>query len=116
MAKAVGFVNFPALYHATRATVPLADVRIAGPDGAEAASLFRAVLPAEPAKEVRSRTLDPALLNDGSWQITVEALDSEARHAEVALTLEGLRFLRVTRVEVSDNGSAYALVAHDAAV
>jgi len=100
----------PALYRAS-ALPELADLRIAGPDGAETAWLLRDVLPAGQEREVEATLLDPVGLADGGAAATFELGREERRHNAIRLDLAGETFLREVAVEVRDERGAWGLIA-----
>lgn len=102
----------PDLYrHSLAAPGTLADVRIAGPDGAEVPWARRAVPAAEPERQVEAALVDPVVRPDGSVRAALDLGKPGLRHSEVRLDLAGDEFLREARIETSDDGRRWDLAA-----
>ncbi|MFO0585271.1 MAG: DUF2339 domain-containing protein [Anaeromyxobacter sp.] len=99
-----------ALWQATRASAELADLRVAGPDGAEVPWALRAV--AGPAAEevVPATLVDPVALPDGAVRAVLDKGKRGLRTDELRLELEGDDFLRRARVETSDDGKRWGVL------
>ncbi len=96
--------------HSLAAPGTLADVRIAGPGGGEI-PWARAVPTAEPERQVEAALVDPVVRPDGSARAALDLGKPGMRHSEVRLDLAGDEFLREARIEISDDGRHWGLVA-----
>ncbi|HTN51809.1 MAG TPA: DUF2339 domain-containing protein, partial [Anaeromyxobacter sp.] len=107
----------PVLLRESRAPgATLGDVRIRDAGGAEVPWALRLV-GGEPAERtVEGKVIDPVVLPDGAVRAVVDLGPSPPRHGELRLDLEGKEFLRAVRLEVSDDGRRYGLLAEGARV
>ncbi len=94
----------------------LADVRIAGPRGDEVTWALRDVAAGEPEATFPVVVLDPAVFPDGSVRAVLDLGRAGERHGEIRLMLDGDDFLRIVRIETSDDGRRYGVVAEGARV
>jgi hypothetical protein len=100
-----------ALFRASRdAGGTLADVRLEGA-GAEVPYALRIGDPAPARRDVEGAVLDPVVLSDGASRALVDLGRSPPRHGELQLDLDGDEFLRTVRVEVSDDGRRFGVLA-----
>jgi len=99
-----------ALYGASRSRSVLADLRIAGPDGGEVPFVLRGVWQ-RPTDVHRGLVLDPVTLADGSSQALLDFGSDVSVHARVILEIDHVDYLRRTRVESSQNGRTFGLLA-----
>ncbi|MHC4819447.1 MAG: DUF2339 domain-containing protein, partial [Planctomycetota bacterium] len=99
-----------ALYGASRSRSVLADLRIAGPDGGEVPFVLRGVWQ-RPTDVHRGLVLDPVTLPDGSSQALLDFGSDVTVHARVNLEIDHTDYLRRTRVESSENGRTFGLLA-----
>ena len=88
----------------------LADVRIEGPGGAEVPWALRAAEERPAEQAVEGTVVDPVALPDGSVRAVVDLGAVPPRHGELRLDVSGDEFLRVVRLEVSQDGHAYGLL------
>ena len=93
-----------------------ADLRIAGPDGAEVPYLVEETGALRPSASVPSRAVDMSVPGVGPVSATWAIADKGATHCRVALTLEGEDFLRRARVETGESPGAMTTVADGAYV
>lgn len=101
-----------ALWEASRAAQgSLGDVRIAGPDGAEVPWSLRRV--GAPAVEVEEdvAVVDPVTLPDGAVRAVIDKGRRGLRTDTLRLDLQGEDFLRAVRLESSDDGRRYGVLA-----
>ncbi len=117
--RAIGGVTAPgdyrfdvdvALYGATRSRVGLADLRIAGPNGEEVPFVRRRVW-TRPRYGHRGRVLDPVRLPDGSTRVLLDFGRDAPEHERVVLEIDHTDYLRRTRVESSDDGRTFGILA-----
>jgi hypothetical protein len=94
----------------------LADVRLEAPGGAELAWALRDVAPAEPEVVLEATLVDPVVFPDGKVRAMLDLGRAGARHDEVRLDLEGEDFLRPVRVESSEDGRRWGVLADGARV
>jgi hypothetical protein len=94
----------------------LADVRLEAPGGAELPWTLRDVAPAEPEVVLEAALVDPAVFPDGKVRAVLDLGREGERHDEVRLTLAGEDFLRPVRVESSDDGRRWGVLADGARV
>src|SRR5581483_10339784 len=107
----------PALYRASASeTMPLADVRIAGPDGEEVAFLVRAVPIVAPPVEHAGGLVDPVVLPKGATRAVLDLGRPGLKHSEVLLRLGGADLMRRARVEISVDEAEWAVIAEGALV
>ena len=107
----------PPLYGATRTSSPLADMRITGPDNREVPYFIRDIAPQSVAKSVRVRVLDPVVLPDGRMRALLDlGTGPPLIHSRVSLNLQGVNYLRATRVESSTDRTLFGLLAQGAYV
>ncbi|WP_441287209.1 DUF2339 domain-containing protein [Sorangium sp. KYC3313] len=104
------------LYRESRAEELLADVRIAGPDGAEVPYVIREPGAAHASGRIAATMLDPGVDAAGVAHATW-ALDAPGtRHCRVELSVTGGSFLREARVETGADPRALSEVARGAYV
>ncbi|WP_438036220.1 DUF2339 domain-containing protein [Sorangium sp. So ce204] len=104
------------LYRESRAEELLADVRIAGPDGAEVPYVIREPGAAHASGRIAATMLDPGVDAAGVAHATW-ALDAPGtRHCRVELSVTGGSFLREARVETGADPRALSEVARGAHV
>ncbi|WP_437281680.1 DUF2339 domain-containing protein [Sorangium sp. So ce375] len=104
------------LYRESRAEELLADVRIAGPDGAEVPYVLREPGAAPPSGRIAATMLDPGVDAAGVAQATW-ALDAPGtRHCRVELSVVGSSFLREARVDTGTDPRSLSEVARGAYV
>lgn len=104
------------LYRESRAEELLADVRIAGPDGAEVPYVLREPGAAHSSGRIAATMLDPGVDAAGVAQATW-ALDAPGtRHCRVELSVIGGSFLREARVETGTDPRSLSEVARGAYV
>ncbi|WP_437592999.1 DUF2339 domain-containing protein [Sorangium sp. So ce1000] len=104
------------LYRESRAEELLADVRIAGPDGAEVPYVLREPGAAHSSGRIAATMLDPAVDAAGVTHATW-ALDAPGtRHCRVELTVIGSSFLREARVDTGADPMSLSEVARGAYV
>ncbi|WP_437801894.1 DUF2339 domain-containing protein [Sorangium sp. So ce693] len=104
------------LYRESRAEELLADVRIAGPDGAEVPYVLREPGAAHSSGRIAATMLDPGVDAAGVAQATW-ALDAPGtRHCHVELSVIGGSFLREARVETGTDPRSLSEVARGAYV
>ncbi|WP_437978012.1 DUF2339 domain-containing protein [Sorangium sp. So ce295] len=104
------------LYRESRAEEVLADVRIAGPDGAEVPYVIREPGAAHAPGRIAATMLDPGVDAAGVAHATW-ALDAPGtRHCRVELSVTGGSFLREARVETGADPRALSEVARGAYV
>jgi hypothetical protein len=89
----------------------LADLRIASPDGAEVPWALRAVGGPDGEEEVPAELVDPVVLPGGVVRAVIDKGKRGVRTDELRLDLEGDDFLRPVRIESSDNGRAFGVLA-----
>ena len=99
-----------ALYRASAAD-GLADLRLEGAGGEEVPWIVRSASPVESGRAVAARVLDPVVLPDGAARAVLDLGPQAARHGEVRLELVGVEFLRRARVESSEDGRAFGVLA-----
>ena len=99
-----------ALYRASAAD-GLADLRLEGAGGEEVPWLVRSARPAGNGRAVAARLLDPVVLPDGAARAVLDLGPAAARHGEVRLELAGEEFLRRARIESSEDGRAFGVLA-----
>lgn len=105
----------PALYRRSKAeAAPLADVRIAGPDGAEVPYLVREVPVQQPALDHPATLVDPVEHPDGATSAVLDLGRAGLKHSEVRVETDNVDFLRRTRVEVSQDERAWSKIAEGA--
>ncbi|WP_437818551.1 DUF2339 domain-containing protein [Sorangium sp. So ce1078] len=103
-------------YRESRAEELLADVRIAGPDGAEVPYVLRDAGAAPSAGRIAATMLDPGVDAAGVAQATW-ALDAPGtRHCRVELSVLGSSFLREARVDTGADPRSLSEVARGAYV
>jgi hypothetical protein len=85
----------------------LADVRIAGPDGAEVPFAIRPVDADRRDERVGAELVDPVVLAGGATRAVLDKGRRGLRTTAVALDLEGDDFLRPVRVESSEDGRRF---------
>lgn len=101
-----------ALYHASRAAPgTLADVRLEAPGGAEVPWALRDVAPPEPEVVLEATVVDPVVFPDGKVRAVLDLGRAGERHDEVRLDLEGEDFLRPVRIESSEDGRRFGVLA-----
>ncbi|MFT3917709.1 MAG: DUF2339 domain-containing protein [Anaeromyxobacteraceae bacterium] len=98
------------LLQATRAPAGLADVRVAGPDGAEVPWALRAVAGPAAEEEIPTALVDPVALPDGAVRAVLDKGKHGLRTDELRLELDGADFLRRARVETSDDGRRWGVL------
>ncbi|MGK3964519.1 DUF2339 domain-containing protein [Sorangium sp. So ce118] len=104
------------LYRESRAEELLADVRIAGPDGAEVPYVLRELGAAPGAGRIAATMLDPGVDAAGATHATW-ALDAPGtRHCRIELTVLGRTFLREARVDTGADPRSLSEVARGAYV
>ncbi|WP_437970658.1 DUF2339 domain-containing protein [Sorangium sp. So ce260] len=104
------------LYRESRAEELLADVRIAGPDGAEVPYVLRDAGAAPSAGRIAATMLDPGVDAAGVAHATW-ALDAPGtRHCRVELSVLGSSFLREARVDTGTDPRSLSEVARGAYV
>ncbi|XXT23315.1 DUF2339 domain-containing protein [Sorangium sp. So ce429] len=104
------------LYRESRAEELLADVRIAGPDGAEVPYVLRELGAAPGAGRIAATMLDPGVDTAGATHATW-ALDAPGtRHCRIELTVLGRTFLREARVDTGADPRSLSEVARGAYV
>ncbi|HTN85799.1 MAG TPA: DUF2339 domain-containing protein, partial [Sorangium sp.] len=104
------------LYRESRAAELLADVRIAGPDGAEVPYVLREPGVAPGAGRIAATMLDPGVDTAGATHATW-ALDAPGtRHCRIELTVLGRTFLREARVDTGADPRSLSEVARGAYV
>ncbi|WP_437514151.1 DUF2339 domain-containing protein [Sorangium sp. So ce1099] len=104
------------LYRESRAEELLADVRIAGPDGAEVPYVLREPGAAPGAGRIAATMLDPGVDTAGATHATW-ALDAPGtRHCRIELTVLGRTFLREARVDTGADPRSLSEVARGAYV
>jgi len=102
----------PALYRKSlNDAAPLADLRIAGPDGREVPYLLRDVPVVEPPTQHAVRLVDPVRLKDGGVQAVFDLGRAGLKHDRVILDVDGATFFRKTRIEVSQDEKEWKLIA-----
>jgi len=94
----------------------LADVRIAGPDGAEVRWALRRVAGQDPETEVQGTLVDPVALPQGALRAVLDKGRAGLRTDELRLDLEGDDFLRPVRVESSDDGRRWGVLSEGSRV
>lgn len=105
----------PPLYAASQSRPRLQDLRIVDSQGEELPWALRPVSADNARRGTRAaRVLDPVRLPDGGSQAVLDLGGAPAVHHVVELTLGGGRagFLRSTRVESSQDGSTWGVLAH----
>ncbi|WP_437759058.1 DUF2339 domain-containing protein [Sorangium sp. So ce1389] len=104
------------LYRESRAAELLADVRIAGPDGAEVPYVLREPGAAPGVGRIAATMLDPGVDTAGATHATW-ALDAPGtRHCRIELTVLGRTFLREARVDTGADPRSLSEVARGAYV
>ncbi|AUX41776.1 hypothetical protein SOCE26_031990 [Sorangium cellulosum] len=104
------------LYRQSRAEELLADVRIAGPDGAEVPYVLREAGAAPASGRIAATMLDPGVDTAGGAHATW-ALDAPGtRHCRVELSVLGSTFLREARVDTGADMKSLTEVARGAYV
>jgi hypothetical protein len=97
-----------ALYGATLSD--LADIRIAGPHGGEVPFLRRRVW-TRPRYGLRGNVLDPVKLPDGATRALLDFGRDAPEHERVVLEIDHTDYLRRTRVESSEDGRTFGILA-----
>jgi hypothetical protein len=101
-----------ALWQASRASPgTLADVRLAGPDGTEVGWALRRVGSPGGEVEVPVTLVDPVVLPDGRVRALLDKGRTLQRSDELRLDLAGDDFLRRVRVESSEDGRRFGVLA-----
>jgi type II secretory pathway pseudopilin PulG len=105
----------PALYRkSANDAAPLADLRIAGPDGREVPYFVREVPIVEPPTTHTVRLVDPVRLKDGSVQAVFDLGRAGLKHDRVILTVDGATFFRKTKIEISQDEREWKLLSEGA--
>ena len=119
--RAIGGVPAPGLYRVEidpplyrHAQPGLADVRLAGPEGAEVPYLIRQPPVAEPEQRHPATMVDPVELPGGGARAVFDLGRTGLRHSELRLAIDGSDYLRRTRVEVSADERHFATIAEGA--
>jgi len=89
----------------------LADVRIAGPGGAEVPWALRAVAGPPAEEQVPAALVDPVVLPDGAVRAVLDKGRRGLRTDELRLDVEGDDFLRRVRIETSEDGRRWGVLA-----
>jgi uncharacterized membrane protein len=89
----------------------LADLRIAGPGGEEVPWTLRPVGGPDGEEEVPATLVDPVVLSTGAVRAVVDKGRRGLRTDELGLELSGDDFLRPVRIESSDDGRTFGVLA-----
>lgn len=104
------------LYRQSLADDLLADLRIAGPGGAEVPYLVREIGAALPSGRIPAALLDPGIDTAGAVRATWALDVPGTRHCRVELSVLGATFLREVRVETGEDAKSMNEVARGAYV
>jgi hypothetical protein len=89
----------------------LADLRIAGPGGEEVPWTLRPVGGPDGEEEVPAALVDPVVLSTGAVRALIDKGKRGLRTDELRLELSGDDFLRPVRIESSDDGRSFGILA-----